>query len=253
MNATSNLTYVGVMLLAGVAIPVMAAMSGGIGVRVGNPSFATATVFGLAFLLICRRGGGDRACRASASSPPSRRGSISAAPASRSTAFRSPSSARASDSPMRSSACWSARSSRRRRSTISAGSARRRPADRRQAPARHGGDGRRAVPREEIGGAKAVFLHASDLPRSSPIRTETAVSPPSTFESRAASAAFVRLESRLWKRDAACSRLCFINLQSAQSRLVAVGANPCSRRGSSNCAGSAAPAPRRNRDRAAGC
>ena len=51
MNATSNLSYAGIMLLAGFAIPVMAAMSGGIGVRVGNPSFATATVFGLAFLV----------------------------------------------------------------------------------------------------------------------------------------------------------------------------------------------------------
>jgi transporter family-2 protein len=51
MNATSNLSYVGIMLLAGMAIPVMAAMSGGIGVRVGNPSFATATVFALAFAI----------------------------------------------------------------------------------------------------------------------------------------------------------------------------------------------------------
>ncbi|HZF46971.1 MAG TPA: DMT family transporter [Sphingomonadaceae bacterium] len=51
MNASSTFSYIGIMLLAGMAIPVMAAMSGGIGVRVGNPSFATATVFGLAFLL----------------------------------------------------------------------------------------------------------------------------------------------------------------------------------------------------------
>ncbi len=51
MNGASALTYAGIMLLAGVAIPVMAAMSGGIGIRVGNPSFATATVFGIAFLI----------------------------------------------------------------------------------------------------------------------------------------------------------------------------------------------------------
>ena len=51
MNGASTLTYAGTMLLAGVAIPVMAAMSGGIGVRVGNPSFATAAVFGIAFLV----------------------------------------------------------------------------------------------------------------------------------------------------------------------------------------------------------
>lgn len=51
MNGTTTLSYAGIMLLAGMAIPVMAAMSGGIGVRVGNPSFATATVFGLAFVL----------------------------------------------------------------------------------------------------------------------------------------------------------------------------------------------------------
>lgn len=50
MNATSTLSYAGVMLLAGMAIPVMAAMSSGIGVRVGNPSFATSTVFAIAFL-----------------------------------------------------------------------------------------------------------------------------------------------------------------------------------------------------------
>lgn len=51
MNATSTLSYAGVMLLAGVAIPVMAAMSSGIGVRVGNPSFATSTVFAIAFVV----------------------------------------------------------------------------------------------------------------------------------------------------------------------------------------------------------
>ena len=51
MNGANAVSYAGVMLLAGMAIPVMAAMSGGIGVRVGNPSFATATVFGLAFLV----------------------------------------------------------------------------------------------------------------------------------------------------------------------------------------------------------
>ena len=50
MNGASTLSYAGVMLLAGMAIPVMAAMSGGIGVRVGNPSFATATVFAIAFV-----------------------------------------------------------------------------------------------------------------------------------------------------------------------------------------------------------
>jgi len=52
MNGASALPYAGVMLLAGVAIPVMAAMSGGIGVRVGNPSFATAAIFAGA-LAIC--------------------------------------------------------------------------------------------------------------------------------------------------------------------------------------------------------
>ena len=51
MNATNTFSYVGIMLLAGMCIPVMAAMSGGIGVRVGNPSFATATVFALAFVI----------------------------------------------------------------------------------------------------------------------------------------------------------------------------------------------------------
>lgn len=51
MNISGSLSYAGIMLLAGMAIPVMAAMSGGIGVRVANPSFATATVFGVAFLL----------------------------------------------------------------------------------------------------------------------------------------------------------------------------------------------------------
>jgi transporter family-2 protein len=51
MNGTTTLSYAAIMLLAGMAIPVMAAMSGGIGLRVGNPSFATATVFGLAFLV----------------------------------------------------------------------------------------------------------------------------------------------------------------------------------------------------------
>ncbi|WEK46070.1 MAG: DMT family transporter [Candidatus Andeanibacterium colombiense] len=51
MNPTSSFTYVGVMLLAGMCIPVMAAMSGGIGVRVGNPSFAIATTFALAFVI----------------------------------------------------------------------------------------------------------------------------------------------------------------------------------------------------------
>ena len=51
MNPTTTLSYAGVMLIAGFAIPVMAAMSGGIGVRVGNPSFATATVFAGAFLI----------------------------------------------------------------------------------------------------------------------------------------------------------------------------------------------------------
>ena len=51
MNPTTTFSYVGVMLLAGMAIPVMAAMSGGIGMRVGNPSFATATVFALAFAI----------------------------------------------------------------------------------------------------------------------------------------------------------------------------------------------------------
>ncbi|KPL69578.1 hypothetical protein SZ64_16660 [Erythrobacter sp. SG61-1L] len=51
MNGANSLTYASIMLLGGMAIPVMAAMSGGIGVRVGNPSFATATVFALAFLI----------------------------------------------------------------------------------------------------------------------------------------------------------------------------------------------------------
>lgn len=51
MNISGSLSYAGIMLLAGMAIPVMAAMSGGIGVRVANPSFATAMVFGVAFLL----------------------------------------------------------------------------------------------------------------------------------------------------------------------------------------------------------
>ena len=51
MNPSSTFSYVGVMLLAGMAIPVMAAMSGGIGVRVGNPFFAIAAVFAVAFVL----------------------------------------------------------------------------------------------------------------------------------------------------------------------------------------------------------
>lgn len=51
MNGTQTFSYAGIMLLAGMAILVMAAMSGGIGVRVGNPSFATATVFALAFMV----------------------------------------------------------------------------------------------------------------------------------------------------------------------------------------------------------
>ena len=51
MNGASSLSYAGVMLLAGMAIPVMAAMSSGIGVRVANPSFATSTVFAIAFLV----------------------------------------------------------------------------------------------------------------------------------------------------------------------------------------------------------
>lgn len=51
MNGTQTFSYAGIMLLAGMAIPVMAAMSGGIGVRVGNSSFATATVFALAFMV----------------------------------------------------------------------------------------------------------------------------------------------------------------------------------------------------------
>lgn len=50
MNGTTSLAYAGIMLLAGVAIPIMAAMSGAMGVRIGSPPVATAIVFGLAFL-----------------------------------------------------------------------------------------------------------------------------------------------------------------------------------------------------------
>jgi len=50
MNGAAALGYASLMLLAGVAIPIMAAMSGALGVRLESPPAAIATVFGVAFL-----------------------------------------------------------------------------------------------------------------------------------------------------------------------------------------------------------
>ena len=45
------LTYAGIMLAAGIGVPVLAALNGGLGVRLGSPVAAGAILFALAFAL----------------------------------------------------------------------------------------------------------------------------------------------------------------------------------------------------------
>ncbi len=105
MNGAGNLSYAGIMLIAGMSVPVMAAMSGGIGVRVGNPSFATASVFGIAFLVTAAAAvawGLPRLGQVASVPPYLYLGGVCVA----FYGSRSPTSARVSGSPMRCSACW---------------------------------------------------------------------------------------------------------------------------------------------------
>lgn len=51
MTANNAVAFAGIMLLTGIGIPILAALNGGLGARLGSPLAASMILFGLAFLI----------------------------------------------------------------------------------------------------------------------------------------------------------------------------------------------------------